>query len=30
VLTRSPDDGSTRVSASPEDVADWRQRLEMA
>jgi len=30
VLTRSPDDGSTRVSSSPEDVADWRQRLEMA
>jgi predicted ATPase len=30
VLSRSPDDGAARVSASPEDVADWRQRLEMA
>lgn len=30
VLTRSPEDGSSRVSSSPEDIADWRQRLEMA
>jgi predicted ATPase len=30
VLTRSPDDGASRVSAEPADVADWRQRLEMA
>ncbi len=30
VLTRSTDDGSSRVSSSPEDIADWRQRLEMA
>lgn len=30
VLSRSPDDGSAQVSAEPEDVADWRQRLEMA
>jgi predicted ATPase len=30
VLTRSPDDGSAQVSSEPEDVADWRQRLEMA
>ena len=30
VLSRSPDDGAAQVSASPEDVADWRQRLEMA
>lgn len=30
VLSRSPEDGAARVSASPEDVADWRQRLEMA
>jgi predicted ATPase len=29
VLSRSPDDGAAWVSASPEDVADWRQRLEM-
>jgi predicted ATPase len=30
VLSRSPDDGASRVSAEPADVADWRQRLEMA
>jgi predicted ATPase len=30
VLSRSPEDGSVRVSASPADVADWRQRLAMA
>ncbi|WP_263451285.1 AAA family ATPase [Hyalangium gracile] len=30
VLTRSTDDGATRVSSAPEVVADWRQRLEMA
>jgi predicted ATPase len=30
VLSRSPDDGSVQVSEAPEDVADWRQRLEMA
>jgi predicted ATPase len=30
VLSRSPDDGAAHVSASPADVADWRQRLEMA
>jgi predicted ATPase len=30
VLSRSPDDGASRVSAEAADVADWRQRLEMA
>ncbi|MBN1208279.1 MAG: AAA family ATPase [Myxococcaceae bacterium] len=30
VLSRSPDDGAVQVSTSPADVADWRQRLEMA
>ncbi|MDY7231283.1 AAA family ATPase [Hyalangium rubrum] len=29
VFSREPEDGSVRVSASPEDVADWRQRLAM-
>jgi len=30
VLSRAPEDGSVRVSASPADVADWRQRLAMS
>lgn len=30
VLSRSPEDGSVRVSASAADVADWRQRLAMS
>jgi predicted ATPase len=30
VLTRSPDDGAVQVSASPADVAEWRQRLELS
>ncbi|HEX8702838.1 MAG TPA: AAA family ATPase [Myxococcaceae bacterium] len=30
VLSRSPEDGSVRVSDSPADVADWRQRLAMS
>jgi predicted ATPase len=30
VLARSPQDGSVRVSDTPADVADWRQRLAMA
>jgi predicted ATPase len=30
VLSRSPEDGSVRVSASLADVADWRQRLAMS
>jgi predicted ATPase len=30
VLSRATEDGAVQVSASPEAVADWRQRLEMA
>ncbi len=30
VLSRSEEDGSVQVSASPADVADWRQRIAMS